>query len=245
MAGAQSGWKKIESEFIVENPEFKACHASTVVELKPGELMASWFGGAHEGNKDVVIWTSIKKSGKWSKPEVVATGIINDTLRFPTWNPVLFKNRNGVISLFYKVGPDPRTWWGMVMHSNDHGKSWSRPMRLPDGLLGPIKNKPVQLSDGTILSPSSTESKRRWQAHIERSTDNGRTWTYIPIDTAGTFDVIQPSIIQHKDGRIQVLCRSKQGFVMQAWSSDQGLSWSKLSPTSLINPNAGTRCGDN
>ena len=239
-AYSQDGWKKTTEELIAVNPPFTQCHASTLVEVAPGQLLAAWFGGSHEGGKDVIIWTSQRGKNGWSKPVPVANGIINDTLRYPTWNPVLFKDKNGVLHLFYKVGPNPREWWGMVMTSTNNGKSWSAPVRLPEGILGPIKNKPIQLADGTILSPSSKESDRAWRAHMERSTDGGRTWQFIPIDTAGSFDVIQPSILQYPDGRLQVLCRSKQGHVVQAWSDDKGKSWGKLTPTSLLNPNAGT-----
>ena len=225
---------------IVDMPPFTECHASTLVELKPGNLLAAWFGGSHEGAKDVVIWTSVFSDGVWTSPTPVADGIVNDTLRYPTWNPVLFREKKGMLYLFYKVGPNPREWWGMMKSSSDNGRTWSGATRLPDGILGPIKNKPYQLSDGTILSPSSTETDTRWRAHIERSTDGGNSWTVIPIDTASAFDVIQPSIIEFSDGRLQVLCRSQQGYVMQASSTDKGRSWSKLSRTSLINPNAGT-----
>lgn len=236
----QTKWKKTTEELIVADPPFKQCHASTVVELAPGQLMAAWFGGSHEGGKDVVIWMSKHSAGAWSKPVPVANGIINDTLRYPCWNPVLFKDKSGLLHLFYKVGPNPREWWGMEITSRNNGATWSAPVHLPNGLLGPIKNKPVQLADGSILAPSSTESARGWRAHMERSTDGGRTWQYIPIDTAGSYDVIQPSVLQYANGRLQVLCRSKQGHVMQAWSDDKGKTWGKLSPTSLINPNAGT-----
>jgi alpha-L-fucosidase len=202
--------------------------------------MAAWFGGEHEGAQDVVIWKSLLSNGAWSKPVPIADGIVNETLRYPTWNPVLFKERTGVLYLFYKVGPNPREWWGMVKASKDNGNSWSVGQRLPNGIFGPIKNKPIQLEDGTILSPSSTESDKGWRAHIERSSDGGRTWTFIPIDTTASFDVIQPSIIRFANGRLQVLCRSKQGYVMQASSNDNGRSWGKLTRTSLINPNSGT-----
>ena len=237
---AQTVWQKTKEELVVAAPPFKACHASTLVELAPGRLMAAWFGGSQEGGKDVVIWSSMLEKDVWSKPQVVASGIINDTLRYPTWNPVLFKDKKGLLRLFYKVGPNPREWWGMVISSSDNGQTWSAPVHLPDGMLGPVKNKPVQLSDGSILAPSSTETTTAWRAHIERSTDGGRTWKFIPVDTAGSYDVIQPSILQYADGRLQVVCRSKQGHVMQAWSSDQGKTWGKLSPTSLPNPNSGT-----
>lgn len=236
----QTNWEKTTEELIVSDPPYKQCHASTLIELASGQLMAAWFGGSYEGARDVVIWISIQQKDTWSKPLPVANGIINDTLRYPCWNPVLFKNKSGVLHLFYKVGPNPREWWGMKITSHNNGKTWSSPVRLPEGILGPIKNKPVQLADGSILAPSSTETAKGWRAHIERSKNGGRTWQFISIDTISPFDVIQPSVLQYTDGRLQVLCRSKQGNVMQAWSNDKGKTWGRLFPTLLINPNSGT-----
>jgi len=237
---AQTVWNKTTEELIMSEPPFKQCHASTLIELGSGKILAAWFGGSREGAKDVEIWSSALSRGKWSKPVSVANGIAGERLRYPTWNPVLFKEKGGALYLYYKVGPSPREWHGMVKSSSDNGKTWSAPKRLPDGILGPIKNKPVQLPDGSILSPSSTESRRGWRAHIERSTDGGRTWSFVPIDTAAAWDVIQPSILRFSDGRLQVLCRSKQGYVMQASSLDHGKTWGQLSPLSLANPNSGT-----
>jgi len=37
------------------------------------------------------------------------------SMRYPTWNPVLFQPKSGPLMLFYKVGPSPSAWWGMVM----------------------------------------------------------------------------------------------------------------------------------
>ena len=88
----------------------------------------------------------------------MATGIQPEGPRQPTWNPVLFQPPSGPLLLFYKVGPSARaSWWGMVIRSADAGKTWSQAQRLPDGILGPIKNKPVVLPDGSWLSGSSTE----------------------------------------------------------------------------------------
>lgn len=60
------------------------------------------------------------------------------------------------------------------------------------------------------------------------------------IDHEGEYDVIQPSILQHADGRLQVLCRSQQNRIITAWSEDQGRSWGQLSATEVLNPNSGT-----
>ena len=240
----------LKKEFLFEEGQFfKQCHASTMEETLDGDVLVSWFGGSHEGNKDVVIWGTIFDGEKWSNPEVWADGQIDETLRFPCWNPVLFRTADeNKMYLYYNVGPNPREWWGMVKTSDDGGKTWSEAQRLPNDILGPIKNKPVQLSNGTILSPSSVElSEERWVAHIERSDSKQQSWSKFPIDHQSEYNVIQPSVLLHDNNRLQVLCRSKEGAVMSAWSDDMGETWSSLEKTNLINPNSATdaiRAGD-
>jgi predicted neuraminidase len=148
--------------------------------------------------------------------------------------------------LFYKVGPNPREWWGMLTTSEDGGKSWSRPQKLGGHLavghlLGPVKNKPIQLQNGAILCPSSTEREDSWKVHFEITEDLGKTWQVIgPIHDGLDFDAIQPSILTYPDGSLQILCRTQQSVLAQSWSSDGGRSWSKMAATHLPNPNAGT-----
>jgi predicted neuraminidase len=155
----------LKAEFIFESAPFPSCHASTLAETKSG-LVAAWFGGTAERNPDVGIWLSRQTGGQWSAPVEVANGTGFATNRFPTWNPVLFQPRSGPLLLFYKVGPSPSTWWGMMMTSADDGKTWSAPRRLPNGILGPVKNKAVQLANGDILSPTSSEHDG-WRVHFE------------------------------------------------------------------------------
>jgi predicted neuraminidase len=183
----------VKSEFIFETAPFPSCHASTIAETKSG-LVAAWFGGTAERNPDVCIYVSRNENGKWTAPVAVADGVGFATNRFPTWNPVLFQPKNGPLLLFYKVGPKPAAWWGMMITSTDDGRTWSRPVRLPDGILGPIKNKPLQLANGDILCPSSTEGDG-WKVHFERTSDFGKTWTATPpVNDGKEIGAIQPSI---------------------------------------------------
>ena len=228
------------SEFVNAHAPYPASHASTIAEVSPRRLVAAWFGGSGEGNPDVAIWFATRVDGRWTEAIKVATGSQANGTRFPTWNPVLFKAPHGPLFLFYKVGPSPSQWWGMVMSSTDAGRSWSAPSRLPDGILGPIKNKPVVLPDGTWLSGSSTEAMPAgWRVHFELSRDQGRTWKSVgPIDKGTGFEAIQPTMLL-VDGKIEALCRTKQGVIAATWSSDGGRTWTSLAATELLNPNSG------
>jgi len=229
----------VRSEFIYESAPFPECHASTIVETRNG-LVAAWFGGTEEKHPDVGIWLSRREAGQWTAPLEVANGIQEKGGRHPCWNPVLFQPRSGPLMLFYKVGPTPSSWWGMLMTSEDAGKTWSAPRRLPDKILGPVKNKPVQLPNGDILSASSSEDTE-WRVHFERSSDLGKTWELIgPISDGKKIAAIQPSILQHADGRLQALGRSRQKRIFTTESIDQGKTWSELALLDLPNPSAGT-----
>lgn len=228
----------VRAEFIYERAAFPECHASTIVSTKSG-LVAAWFGGTEEGHRDVGIWLSRHVGKAWSVPVEAANGVQTDGKRYPCWNPVLFQAKGGPLTLFYKVGPSPSRWWGMRTNSADDGKSWTKAERIPDGLLGPVKNKPVQLADGAIVAGSSTEHDG-WRVHMERSTDGGKTFERIgPLNDGKEFAAIQPTVLTWPGGKLQILCRSRQNKVVECGSDDAGRTWSAMKATALPNPSAG------
>ena len=228
----------VTNEYIYQQQDvsFPSCHASTITETSEG-LITAWFGGTEERNPDVCIYTSSNIGGQWSKPVMVADGV-EDGKRYPCWNPVLFTKDNGEIVLYYKVGPDPRTWWGLFKTSKDNGKTWSASTKIPDNLLGPIKNKPVKLANGRLLYPTSYETAKEWNIYLETSDQNLEDWQKIAIDN-NQLNSIQPTILNHKDGKLQLLCRSKNKNINESWSKDGGLTWSALTPMQLPNNNSG------
>ncbi len=241
----------LEGELIypLDDKPTPECHASTIVEVEDG-FIAAWFGGTGERHKDVGIWISMNLDGNWSKPIEVVNGYQNDTLRYPTWNPVLFQHKDGPLMLFYKVGPTPRDWWGMLTISDNGGRTWTKPVKLGKDkkvghLVGPVKNKPIQLENGAIICPSSTEVENNinnyWRVHFEITKDMGKTWKVIgPINDGIKFSAIQPSILTYPNGKMQVLCRSRQNVITQSWSHDGGSTWSEMTATELPNPSSGT-----
>lgn len=231
-------------------------HASTLAETKSG-LVAAWFGGTQEGNPDVGIWLSRRPAGagEWTPPVEVANGAETENPRVNCLNPVLFQVPDGPLLLFYRTGK----WWPYVKRSADDGHTWSAPARLYNGNFGPIKNKPILLPDGSILSPSSTEFSgwpapgatgwdgRMWRVQFERLVPTGNRaaikatqWQVIGPVNDGAIDAIQPSILLHPGNRLQALGRTAQGRIFQIWSDDGGRTWGELTLTGLPNPNSGT-----
>ena len=228
----------VKSEFVYEIPPTPQVHASTIA-VAQGELVAAWFGGEHEKHPRVGIWFARWEGGKWTTPVEVVDGRQPDGTDLPTWNPVLFTPEGGPLILFYKVGPDPESWWGMYVVSENAGRSWSAPYRLPNGVLGPIKNKPIQLSDGVIVSGSSTEHAG-WRVHFERSRDGGATWEVIgPVHDGKTVGAIQPAILRHGGRRLQAIGRSRQNRVFSIESADGGATWGPMRLLDLPNPSSG------
>ena len=229
-------------EFIFEHAPFASCHAATLVELPDGTLLSAFFGGPAEGDPGVEIWLSRKApGGHWTPPVSVANGILPDRDRVATWNPVLFQPSGSPLMLFYKVAPQGAAWTGMMLTSADGGHTWSKPQRLEKGYIGPVKNKPIELDDGTIIAGSSTEDNG-WRVHVERSSDGGDSWDFIgPLNPHGHIGAIQPTLLLHPDGRLQMLARtqSEHGFMAQSWSEDAGKTWQTLSRGPLPNNNSG------
>jgi predicted neuraminidase len=251
--------------FAVGSAPFPSSHASTVVELKGGDLMAAWFGGTAERAPDVAIWGSRRVGGVWGPPVE-----LEREKGIPSWNPVLFHTRDGRLWLYYKVGPSPGTWAAGRMWSDDEGKTWSKEERLAAGLLGPIRAKPLVLEDGTIVSGTSFEAHETWAAWVERSTDNGKTWAKIgpitispeadaaeppapdpPADAPGRKaddkgprkheGIIQPSIVSLGGQHLRMYARSRTlaSKIAVSDSNDNGVTWTPARFLDLPNNNSG------
>ena len=226
------------SEDIFAEAPSAQCHASTIAETDSA-LVAAWFGGTAEGDPDVGIWLSRREGEAWSAPVEVARGVNAAGTREPCWNPVLFRPSGGPLLLFYKVGPSPARWRGMLMKSADGGRTWGDPAPLPEGNLGPAKNHPIEFPDGTILCGSSTEDDG-WRVHFEMTGDKGLTWRRTPpINDGKAVGLIQPALLGPGTDGVAALMRSTAGRVYRSGSEDRGRTWSEPEPLDLPNPNSG------
>jgi predicted neuraminidase len=246
-----------KKEYVFEDDrDFDSCHASTLVRLDNGDILAAWFGGSWEGNADVAIWMARRTSAGWQRPFVVA-----DQWCVPLWNPSLFRRSDGRILLFYKEAKTIPQWKTMLKYSDDGGKSFSKPRQLVNDVMldrGPVKNKCIYLSDGSIAAPGSTEpaGAEIWDSFVDISRDGGETWeqgSFIPLRRADirTRDfapdirkcygkgLIQPALWESSPGHVHALMRSSSAAIFRSDSADGGKTWCCAYNTGLPNNNSG------
>ena len=249
-------------EFLYTSASFPECHSATIVETDDGDLVATYFGGTKERNPDVCIWVSRKEKGSdtWTEPQLVADGVLNDTLRKACWNPVVYQIPDGDLVIYFKIGDSVADWSGWMTVSSDGGRTWSPRKPLQDGYLGPVKNKPVPVgfesesaddeSDGQrktqgakpvnrLIAPTSVE-KGGWRLYFEYSDDMGKTWRrtdYVEADSG--VMAIQPAVLTLPDGRLEAVARTRNRQVAVTFSDDNGESWSRLQLIDVPNNNSG------
>ena len=221
-----------------------SCHASTVLPLPDGNVVAAWFGGTKEGNDDVKIWVSVREKGKWAEPYSIA--VKGESM--PHWNPVLFLRENGEIILYFKYGKPIPKWVTYYCISKDGGKSFSEPKVLvpgdKDGGRGPVKNKAIRLKDGTVIAPASKESLRgSWKCFVDISKDDGLSFEHSnfvlrPKKNLKTVNMIQPTLWENEKG-VHMLVRTNSGYIYRSDSKDGGKTWCKAYDTAMPNPNSG------
>ncbi|RYG79107.1 sialidase, partial [bacterium] len=259
---------EMTKEYVFRRAPFRQCHASTIVQTRAGTLVTAWFGGTKEGDPDVDIYVSrltteaqrtkpmpsATRSAKgrraqgrsvveggdasWSAPMEVADGNVGGESREPCYNPVLFQPANGPLLLFYHIGK-PQSWRGYLKTSADDGQTWSTPRRLPDGILGPVKDKPLALPDGTLLCGASEETPTGRQIHFERTGAQGLNWSKTVGLSDPSVQAIQPTILPLGRDRLRAIGRTAKGRVFAIDSTDEGLTWGPLHLLDVPNPNSG------
>lgn len=237
-----------KERFLYEKiPGRPFCHAATAVQLPNGDLLAAFFSGQHEGAPDVAVLTARLKQGAevWGDIRVTV-----DTPGRPYFNPVLFVNAVGTVRLFHmlllqdSLNLDDGLMFGVK--SNDNGYHWSSPPQPICTTRGCwLRNKPIRLKSQRLLLPCYYENQFRWMGFCLYSDDEGETWKQSGW-IKGPVGVIQPTLLEKKDGSILALMRNnapedrpEQRRIWHSVSKDEGYSWSRCEPTELPNPNSG------
>ncbi len=223
---------------------FHSSHASSILTLEDGTVVIVYFAGSYEKADDVGIWMSRYANDMWEPPKRIAK--VNNTAH---WNPVIYQIPGG-IRVTFKVGRHIPDWDSWHIESYDRGKTWSSPTPY-GGAVGPVRSKPIYLSNGILLAPNSTETAESWLPRVDVSYDNGATYSKysnIPINRIEASDdktyisglgAIQPTLWESSPGKVHALLRTTCGYIYRSDSNDYGKTWCTAYSTGLPNNNSG------
>ncbi len=162
----------------------------------------------------------------WSPAHEIARGVAPGGEPLPAYNPVLFLAAEGRLALVYSVGRENSPWLPYLQWSYDAGQSWTAAEPLPAGVRGPDRNRPLLLASGELLHPSTGSGR---QVHVEFSDQELKTWRRQPaVGDPEKYEAIQPTLLDHGGGRVQMLCRTYARELATAWSENGGRTWTPL-----------------
>jgi BNR repeat-like domain/PA14 domain len=162
-----------------------------------------------------------------------------------TMSVSLFRLSDESIVLFYLRKNSESDCIPYMRTSHDEAKSWSSATRcIPDSGYFVVNNdRVIILKSGRIIFPVSlhktheTETTNIGKIRCYYSDNEGETWK--KGEDASNPDQAttqEPGIIELKDGRLMVICRTESGTQYFSYSSDEGESWSALKPSNIKSP---------
>ena len=237
-------WSKpLFETYQVFTPEgYMKPHGASMVELKNGNILATWFAGKEEGHAEAKIISSVwdRATGKWS----ASSNVVPADYSKSVGNTCLFRDDDGIIWMFFasvKFGG----WSGAMtdyVQSHDEGKTWTEGKNLVLALGNLPRNPPIKTGDHKILLPLFVDFMYElnlvgsYTAIIEYKNGKILSKTYAELDN---HNAIQPAVVKLKDGRILLLARDKSGrFVRRSYSNNNGKTWGSVDLTELPNPDS-------
>ena len=225
------------------------------VQLKDGRVLfvyAHYFDKGGDVSPACLAGRFSSDGGKtWTRDDlIVVPRQGSDSIRSVS----LLRLADGRIALFYlncTSWPEDQRPWMRI--STDEAKTWSDPAQvIPDedaGYYVTNNDRVVQLKNGRILLPTSLhhdppEKKfvKYGRIMVYISDDAGKTWrrskTVRSGERPGGKRILlqEPGIMELKDGRLMMFCRTDMGSQYVSYSSDAGESWSEFGPSNIVSP---------
>jgi hypothetical protein len=160
----------------------------------------------------------------------------------------LVRLKSGEIALFYLRKNSLTDCRPLLRLSSDEGKTWSEPtVCIPDEAIGYYvmnNDRAVQLSSGRLVLPvalhnTPQQNKFNGSAIIScyLSDDNGQTWRAgKSAPQAEKLTMQEPGVVELKDGKLLMFCRTPHGSQYVSHSEDGGVTWTPLAASNIVSP---------
>ena len=225
------------------------------VQLNDGRILlayAHYFDKGGDVSPAHVAGRFSSDGGKtWTHQDVdIVSRVGDDSIRSVS----LLRLADGRIALFYLQCMNwPEDERPFMRISADEAKTWSEPVKIiPDedsGYYVTNNDRVVQLKSGRLLLPTSLHH----DPPAKQFTGFGRIMTYISDDAGRSWRrsktvrtgerpdgkriyLQEPGIIELKDGRLMMFCRTNLGCQYISYSADAGESWSQFDSSDIISP---------
>jgi hypothetical protein len=136
----------------------------------------------------------------------------------------------------------------MMRRSVDEGRTWGEPtLCMADAGYFVVNNdRVVRLKGGRLVIPSSLRTLPDGKGPFPGvavtflSDDAGKTWRRAKGELRGPAHsksgLQEPLVVELKDGRLMMLCRTDQGCQYRSYSGDGGETWSPAEPSDIRSP---------
>ena len=227
----------MQAQFLYNPPGLGLyCHAPTLLELSNGDWLASWYAYPEVEHEAARLVLARKRAGQ---KEWGSSSLVLDAFKDSAGNPVLFQEPGGKVWLLFVFLKGP--YWNDAelqgACSNDHGITWSQPIRLwsQRGLM--VRHAPISCRDGSLLMPAYEETSR--ETVLLESRNAGNTW-----QEAWRFKnhaLLQPVLLRDGPDRLSLFFRpwSDPRYIWRSHSSTEGKKWSEPLRTPLPCPLSG------
>lgn len=239
-------------EYYLENRKWQGVPS---IEKTGSRLWAAWFsGGKYEPSIEnyAVVAYSDDDGKTWIDPYMVIE--CNTEEGYRIFDPQLWLDNTGKLWLLwcqdtYAKGTKPSDYdttgeelerdyfcdlrqWAMVCENPDADEPvWSKPRYLWKGLT---KNNIEILSDGRwLVSIYDVTENFEFFSNTLISEDEGKTFV---IKEGPVGQSCEPMTVEKKDGTLWFLTRTWKGYLAEAFSYDNGETWTDCVLTDIPNP---------
>lgn len=219
------------------------------VTLKDGRILFAYTHFTGGGTDSAAAHLAGRYSGDggqtWTAEDTV---VLPNEARMNVMSVSLLRLRTGEIGLFYLRKNSPEDCRAYLRRSKDEAKTWGEPTLCtpPEGYYVVNNDRVVQLQSGRLVIPAARHNVPggRWTARAVAlcfvSDDNGKTWRKGRGELEGPKQsktgLQEPGVVELKDGKLLMLCRTDQGCQYRSCSADGGDTWSPAEPTDIQSP---------
>jgi len=227
-----------------------AFFSGTPIRLGDGRLMMIYASSGSSFRDGVELRAAVSADGgqAWRDDRQIER---NPDPTVKPGRPTALPDRDGTIHVFYfgfvrytkERDTSQSDMW--TVHSGDGGETWSSRQKIWSGYTG-MTEPAIQTRSGRLLVPLGyLLEPGRFAGCVVRSDDAGRTWQFTDgIELPAEADApararglnggaLEPTLVELSDGRILMFIRTLTGRFWQAYSADDGATWSAPAASAL------------